>query len=288
MLEYQGEPCIMCGKTFTEDDDIVVCPECGTPYHRACWKEQGACINTVLHETGQSWMEQHKETLRARRREEKQLEEEEQAEEREREGQPRDGMSAMLDGVRINPNNPTLGLDPDEDFDGVPLRSLAEFVSTNRLYYLPLFRVMKKYSRKATHNLISFFVPELYFANRKMWGAGLLVVFVNLFLNIPYLIVSAMSYYNVTIPWANVDTEGFQSIYRICWIAGCALKVICFLFSNYWYYKYSVRKIRAIRKRGGSEEVLRKEGGTSFVNVILMIVIELAASFAMMMMIMLL
>lgn len=272
----------MCGKTFAEDDDIVVCPECGTPYHRACWKEQGACINTVLHETGQSWMEQHKDVLRQRRREEKRMEQEEQAEEREREGGSRDGVAGLFDGVRLNPDNPTVGLDPEEDFEGVPLKSLAEFVSTNRLYYLPLFRFMKRYGKKVSFNLISFIVPELYFANRKMWLTGLLAVFANLFLNIPYLAAVITESYNVTIPWADLQSSSFQNVSQICWWIQGAMKVFFFLFSNYLYYRHSIRKARAIIKQGGTEETLRKEGGTSAVNILLMIVIEAAALFAMM------
>ena len=36
MADYINEKCISCGKEFTKDDDVVVCPECGTPYHRGC------------------------------------------------------------------------------------------------------------------------------------------------------------------------------------------------------------------------------------------------------------
>ncbi|MBQ3919840.1 MAG: hypothetical protein II695_09210, partial [Oscillospiraceae bacterium] len=31
---YTGHKCMVCGKVFTDDDDVVVCVECGTPYHR--------------------------------------------------------------------------------------------------------------------------------------------------------------------------------------------------------------------------------------------------------------
>ena len=40
---------------FNDSDDIVVCPECGTPYHRDCYKQVGECINTELHDNGISW-----------------------------------------------------------------------------------------------------------------------------------------------------------------------------------------------------------------------------------------
>lgn len=55
MLDYSGIPCPACGKAFTEDDDIVVCPECGAPYHRSCYAENGKCIFDDLHEKKEAW-----------------------------------------------------------------------------------------------------------------------------------------------------------------------------------------------------------------------------------------
>ena len=55
MGNYTGSQCIICQNAFKDDDDIVVCPDCGTPYHRACWQSQGKCINTSLHAVGGSW-----------------------------------------------------------------------------------------------------------------------------------------------------------------------------------------------------------------------------------------
>ena len=55
MLDYNGIKCPVCEKPFTENDDIVVCPKCGAPYHRDCYNEKGECIFTELHETGAAW-----------------------------------------------------------------------------------------------------------------------------------------------------------------------------------------------------------------------------------------
>ncbi len=49
MLSYTGELCPYCQKPFAEDDDIAVCPVCGTPHHRACYHEHGDCANKELH-----------------------------------------------------------------------------------------------------------------------------------------------------------------------------------------------------------------------------------------------
>ena len=54
-MYYTGEQCFSCGNTFTDDDDVVVCPDCGTPYHRQCYKSAGECLNHQLHESGEGW-----------------------------------------------------------------------------------------------------------------------------------------------------------------------------------------------------------------------------------------
>ena len=42
MSDYIGAKCIVCEKEFTKDDEIVVCPDCGTPYHKACYLKEGS------------------------------------------------------------------------------------------------------------------------------------------------------------------------------------------------------------------------------------------------------
>lgn len=54
-MDYKGIKCPVCEKPFAENDDIVVCPTCGAPYHRACYMEKGQCIFDELHETGKAW-----------------------------------------------------------------------------------------------------------------------------------------------------------------------------------------------------------------------------------------
>ena len=48
MPKYYGCPCEGCGKPLTLQDDIVVCPDCGAPYHRTCYEKMGLCIHLSL------------------------------------------------------------------------------------------------------------------------------------------------------------------------------------------------------------------------------------------------
>lgn len=53
MQEYQNKCCGQCGEKFNEKDEIAICPDCGTPIHRACWN--GHCPNEAKHAEGFDW-----------------------------------------------------------------------------------------------------------------------------------------------------------------------------------------------------------------------------------------
>lgn len=51
MNHLKGE-CPVCHKGFTPEDDVVTCPVCGTPYHRACYQQAGHCLFEDKHKDG--------------------------------------------------------------------------------------------------------------------------------------------------------------------------------------------------------------------------------------------
>ena len=55
MPKYYGCPCEGCGQPLTLRDDIVVCPDCGAPYHRTCYEKLGRCIHSPAHAAGYEW-----------------------------------------------------------------------------------------------------------------------------------------------------------------------------------------------------------------------------------------
>ena len=55
MPKYYGCPCEGCGKPLTLQDDIVVCPDCGAPYHRTCYEKMGLCVHAPAHGAGYEW-----------------------------------------------------------------------------------------------------------------------------------------------------------------------------------------------------------------------------------------
>ncbi|MGN1195963.1 MAG: RING finger protein, partial [Acutalibacteraceae bacterium] len=57
-MKYENLICPGCGEVFKEGDDVVVCPECGTPQHRQCYEKNGGCVNAALHEQGFVWKDE--------------------------------------------------------------------------------------------------------------------------------------------------------------------------------------------------------------------------------------
>ncbi|MBQ5968980.1 MAG: DUF2628 domain-containing protein [Clostridia bacterium] len=54
-MDYYHQLCDGCQKPLLEGEDIVVCPDCGTPQHRACFEANQACVNAQKHGTGFVW-----------------------------------------------------------------------------------------------------------------------------------------------------------------------------------------------------------------------------------------
>lgn len=64
-MDYLGNKCLVCDKYFHADDDIVVCPECGTPHHRECYSSLGHCVNEDKHAQGYDFLSDNSEQKQA-------------------------------------------------------------------------------------------------------------------------------------------------------------------------------------------------------------------------------
>ncbi len=214
MAKHTGQPCFTCGETLLENDDIVVCPDCGTPYHRTCWKKNNCCINTKLHESGESW----KPTAAVSETQEKcpncgtpnapeelhcvncgaALHEPQQTRVPSWESAANDSKSkpshsetlrSRLEETagQMHMNDTYCGMNQEDTLGGERLGDVADFVEHNTLYYLPKFRRFHDSGRHISFNFPCLFFPQLYFANRKMWLFALLLTAVMTFLQVPQI-----------------------------------------------------------------------------------------------------
>ena len=285
-MDYIGEICSACGNEFTEDDDIVVCPECGSPHHRDCWQKEKHCANTAYHSSGEKWQRTVKVNSTAAFRicpvcrfpntpdDERcrqcgmSLNEPENA----------DPTSYRAFGGEDMLNSDYAGFDPDEDLGGATLKEVSDFVGTNTIYYIPIFKRMKDFGTKVSFNLACLAFPSLYFANRKMWGWAVVAALLSVIMSLPLVILymadaSGMPESISAAIESNKDL--LSTLDGIFGIADWLIRLVFCLLGNRLYFKFVMNSLKRLRNENrASHESISTAGGIRPSNMILMVLIK--------------
>jgi hypothetical protein len=201
IMDFTKYKCPVCNEQFKNGDDIVVCPECGAPHHRACYDELGHCCFEDKHADGFSF--------------DKTVASDESNDENSSETtvvcpnckaeNPKElfycqqcGMPLMKDDKVNNnqqipnyqqngiPNNmppfgagfafdPMAGLNSNEEIaENVTAGEMSKFVGKNTMYYLRVFSRIKTFD-SSKFNFAAFLLSGIYFLYRKMIGLGVLL-----------------------------------------------------------------------------------------------------------------
>lgn len=167
MLDYTKYCCPVCNRQFEENDDIVTCPECGTPHHRECYNLTGHCVNKGLHEVEYSFMQEQKDN-----------EENENIVEQAKKERLLNTLISDDDDNEAKPFSPFFA--PNEQdtkyendkrtIDGYDVADIAATVRSNAEKFI------KKFSKKSKigWNWGGFFFGSLYLLFRKMYKQGAL------------------------------------------------------------------------------------------------------------------
>ena len=291
MANYEGENCTKCGKAFQPGDDIVVCPDCGAPYHRACSKEITQCVYHDKHGTEEAYrpreererqraaVESRKVDGKAELRcsrcgslnppdglfcevcgtplrqqiENQQAQNAAQAEQGRAEGFPPFGQQPFH-SIPYNPfTTPFGGLNPDEEIDGIPVKDMAIFLGQNSQYFLPRFKEMKARNRN-TWNWSAFLLQYYYPFYRKVGWLGVLTFVVWTALSVP----SILSYFELfrqeysPDSAAVFDANALMVMSYICSFLSMAVRVFLGWFFNRIYMNQVFRKIQKIREKYGN------------------------------------
>lgn len=314
MSKYTGSQCIVCQKLFDDGDDVVVCPQCGTPYHRSCYESRGKCINLPLHASGKSWQSEQDEKRRmlsgkecpvCHHRNPPEAEtcsvchfslhpETENAGNAGTLHADRPEVLVSEDGQHyFNAMDPCCGMSPEEDFGGERLGDVAQFVRTNTLYYIPLFKRFREKGHKISLNLPCIFFPHLYFANRKMWLMTIVTILLGILFDIPAFLISlrevlsspdmmeplqemygenvAEMFQNV-LPFLEGHLALFEQLNQVFFVADLAIHLLLCFLGNWLYFRFVLRKVRKVRQSGASPQtrkaILQADGGTCFWNML--------------------
>lgn len=307
MADYRNEKCPVCGEIFSDGDDIVVCPECGTPHHRECYFEKGECANKSLHESGYSWEPEQKQdhtssdekseagkvcsscgavnkahTLICERCGHPMIERRADAG-GDRNDYGKNGFP--FGGMGMDFDSRFCGMNPDEKIAGVKISNVSEFVGTNKYYYLPMFKRMSDSGKIVSFNFVCLFFPQFYFANRKMWLFAALTTIITFVLSVPTLMyyMADMNIAGDFLKGIDFNGVSFIMLSRLTYYLNMAFKVLVCLFANWIYYRHVLKRIRNIENASDSSEAseasIKKYGGTSAPGMIMTLLVQMAITF---------
>lgn len=289
MNRYTDELCPVCGKSFDDESDIVVCPTCGTPHHRSCWFENGDCANKAKHSEGYEWTKTKGEKIDVTFDSSTTLGD---ICPRCGTNNPKDALFCSKCGLprgedpnKNNPNGNTIydnvppfihneqntvygfpeGFSPDEQIDGVPASEVAQYVGANAKRYLRKF----KQNKLVGWNWGAFIFGAYWYFFRKIYSVG--AVFIALSVSIDFLLsslaadlitslsqlISAYSYGNITADaFAQQYASTVNSSPQAKWffIFGAviiALRIVAALFADYFMKKRTMKKIGQIKEETG-------------------------------------
>ena len=223
-MNFLGKSCPVCSKTIEQDDDVVVCPKCGAPYHRECYTEKGKCIFTDLHKNKQSWKEVYDKSEKnaddAAPEEEAVscpvcgiknpasaivckrcgsflrkpvarifYDEADDTDQTDFDPQDPDSFNPFGDG---NPFSvffdPMAGVKKDEDFDGVTGAEIAKYVGSNTPYYMQVFQKIK-YTGSSRVNFAAFFFTASWYMYRKQYVKGSVIGLIYLIISVVNMLI---------------------------------------------------------------------------------------------------
>ena len=276
-FRYLNQKCPICEKEFANNDDIVVCPLCGTPHHRDCYKKNGECGNYDEHNKGFRWTPKENPVL-------------EEATEQPEENVAPETPSAPFYGVASNP----LAQFPTEITPEVTTQEVADFVQSKANKYIQNFICVK--SNKKAFNWAAFFFTPYWFFYRKMHKLGVIFLAITLLLSMGITFIpSAQKFYNDMTQW----TEKYQDVSQfseeelieayeeqaslinenktgvvIVSVHGAislALQIFVGLKANKWYYDHTIKNIKEVKSKTADANEQRflffKLGGVSIAAV---------------------
>lgn len=193
---HPNDVCPVCGQVFSESDDVVHCPDCGAPHHRACWQQNGGCAHAAEHANGYVWHSAAEASDAS--------DTDTHARQAEITRCPRCGEELAADTLvcpecgRQLGQDPAAGqydfnadyfmrgitADPNADLGGVTVREAAMFTQYHAGAYVRKFRTLQEKNNKIGWNWAAFLFAPYWFFYRKIYRIGLLFMGVMLVLTV--------------------------------------------------------------------------------------------------------
>ncbi len=194
-MDFKNYFCPVCKKQFTDDDDVVVCPDCGTPHHRECYNEIGKCFNENSHNSGIAVDSTFKSTDTVQEENGSVLTEETVSQIEEKD-EKKSLLDDIPDIIKIKPAQNAL-------IEGKHAHLFELAVGNNQKYYIPRFMLMSDLKKGISWNFFAFLVPLAWSLYRKMYKFSAIILAI-------YLLVFGLTGYYIT------TNEEFTSASEAC------------------------------------------------------------------------
>lgn len=338
-MNYSGIKCPVCEKEFQTDDDIAVCPECGAPHHRECYKKTGHCSMQELHQKKISWENPNLSKSKTGSDEvfcpncgKSNPIKNDLCDNCQTPLQPQDSVEFSSVGKNQAKNNATElyptskgSIDQDKYLDyilktngendligDIPAKEFAYYTQQNYFYFLRVFKVICQRTKSLVFNWAACLFTYLYFFYRKMFKIGLAIMALVLVSYIPSIlvnidvmqqfvssidfntIVETMDVATLTNAYVNFvpDMSGLENLQRagmVLFQIRLFIHLFCGFIANQKYYQQAVGEIKKIKdllpkntESSQVENLIAKRGGTNFLIVALLLLIQYLAPVALM------
>jgi len=260
--KYIGSECPICHQPLRENDDIVVCPECGAPYHRACYQQEGRCVFPELHEHGESYEIKQPETqdekptgyatrcyrcgaivdegtlfchhcgASLQNVDQQQIPFPNSVGQNSGQGNPFFG--ANMETIRME----------DDLGDGYTTREYTMAIRDNVPYYLLRFVRFARGNAAFDFNFSAMLFGPIYFFYRRMVKWGLLYT-LGLFITwLPSLYYS----FRALLTGQFESSDGLYMLIEGCSLLGYALRFVAGMFANRLYYRHCKNRLDGYRQ----------------------------------------
>lgn len=179
---YDNKVCDGCSGLMLEGEDIVVCPECGTPQHRECYKKNNECVNAHLHAEGFDWRAANPEPEKKEEEAETQAENAAEASSQNERSEVFSSSEEIpniqfpevhFSGIYVNGRT----VDANEDIGGVTASEAITYTQINSRHYLrKLIKHKNKKSFFLSWNWGAFAFGSAWFFYRKLYKAGAIIL----------------------------------------------------------------------------------------------------------------
>ncbi|MGN0687126.1 MAG: RING finger protein [Oscillospiraceae bacterium] len=276
MSRFTDKLCPVCRTKFADGDDIVVCPECGTPHHRECYKQTGKCGVEEYHAQGFVWngaLPDQPEESSPEQADSAQTEDTEQAFCTE---QPDEHHAELPDYNRGSSDSGTaadaervknfdayfemykriheLTDDEKRGEDGVSSKELCHFAGKSVIHYSQAFAAFrigvpkngKIQPVKVFLNFCAGFFAPIHQFYRGMIPLGIALVLFSAITSIPDCLL-LFDNQNIGFQLSEATVAMLDNLSIVCSIANFAQMMLLCVFGDYIYYKFCVRRIKKIR-----------------------------------------